>query len=192
MKRPDWLPTLAATMGMLLLAGGCSDTSTGTPNTATSVAPSTTSHGDPGPSMPSGSDNPFEGMVACDVLDTALDKLEDWDFPDGEYDKSGGPNGCGSTIPQKVSVGLTLQPGGTLDDFVDDPTKAYDGDIKGRPAVEERDGYEKGSCMLAMAVGPNDRAFLSVASADMSRDEGCNLVEDIARKVEPLLPGNYD
>lgn len=50
MKRPDWHSTLVAAMGMLLLAGGRSDTSAGTPNTATSVAPSTASHGDRGPS----------------------------------------------------------------------------------------------------------------------------------------------
>jgi len=78
-------------------------------------------------------------MVACDVFDTALNKLNHWDF-------------------------------------------------RGPSRRRRTDGYLDGSCMLAMVVGPNARALLSVTPGDMSRDEGCDLVEDIARKVEPLLP----
>lgn len=189
MKRPEWFITqLAVGTSVLLLIGGCSDTSAGQPNTTESAATSSKLHDKSSSPRTSHAENPFKGMVACDVFDKALDQMDERDFPDGEYDNSGGENGCRSTIPQDVSTGLTLQPGGTLEDFVDDPTKAYDGDIKGRRAVEERGEYDDGDCMLAMAVGPNDRAFISVSSGTMSPDEGCDLVEDIARKVEPLLP----
>ena len=179
MKRTNWLTKLGLNSIILLVIAGCSNSNSGHPSSAeraSSPSP-TAANSDPPSSRQGSSDNPFEGMVACDVLDTALSNLSDWDFPDGEYDKSGGDNGCRSGIPQKVSVGLTLQPDGTLEDFVDDPAKSYDGDVKGRPAMEERDGYEQGSCMLAMAVGANNRALLGVTSS-MTRDEGCDLVED--------------
>jgi len=185
MKQRDWLYVLGGSVAVAFAVAGCTDTNAGQPTTTST---STSSAGKSGSSTHGNSTDPFEGMVACDVFDKALDKMDDWDFPEGKYDSSGGDNGCGSTIPQKFSTGLTLQPGGTLEEFGDDPSKLYDGDIKGRTVVEKRDGYQKGSCMLAMAVGENDRALLSISTSSMSRDEGCDLLEDIARKVEPLLP----
>lgn len=188
MKRPDFLATIGVSLATLLAVAACSNSSVGEPSTAAPTATSSTPDSGATSSANSTPDDPFGDMVACDVFDKALAKMDDWDFPSGKYDESGGDNGCRSTIPQKVSAGLTLQPGGTLEDFGDDPTKLYHGDIKGRRAVEERDGYEEGSCMLVMAVGSNARTLLGVTTSSMSRDEGCDLVEDIARNVEPLLP----
>lgn len=188
MKQREWLATLGVSVAVLIAVGACSDTSGGEPNVAETTKTSLASNSNPSSRAERDAGNPFEGMVACDVFDKALDKIDDWDFPEGEPDDTAGDNGCGSAIPQKVSVGLTLQPGGTLKDFGDDPSKLYNGDIKGRSAVEKRDGYADGSCMLAMSVGANDRALLAVTSNTMSRDEGCDLVEDIARQVEPMLP----
>lgn len=174
----------------MLVVAGCSGTSAGDPNPAetNATSASTSSTGKSSTSANEDPQDPFKGLVACDLLDEALDQMDDWDFPSGEYDDSGGDNGCGSSIPQEASVGLTLQPGGTLDEFGDDPAKLYDGDIKGRAAVEQRDGYDEGSCSLVMAVGSNNRALVSIVSSKRTRSEACNVLENIARKVEPLLP----
>jgi hypothetical protein len=84
---------------------------------------------------------------------------------------------------------LALQNGQTIDQNIADPSKAFGGDLNGRPAIQVREGIgAKGDCMVKMEVKPNSRALVIINLRTGTTDEACRVSNDVATKIEPLLP----
>jgi hypothetical protein len=87
-----------------------------------------------------------------------------------------------------MDVGLFLQEGRTYDDNIADPSTARRGDVNGRPSIEEpAPPSTPGQCTITMAVAPSSRAILIVTSGT-DATAACQTAEDLATKLEPLLP----
>ncbi|MEU0533063.1 DUF3558 family protein [Amycolatopsis tolypomycina] len=136
--------------------------------------------------------DPFAGVSSCSILDQAL---AGQGFPKAEPLVANPKQGCRTTKPASgntpgVDVGLSLNPGRGYKENVGNPSQASEGNVNGRPAVLEREPENSpGQCDVWLEVKPNSRAFVLLASGtDTAR--ACQLVEDVAAKVEPLLPKN--
>jgi len=135
-------------------------------------------------------DNPFAGLSPCTVLDQAL---AGQDFPKAEPMVADKKNSCRSSKPTAgdtpgVDVGLSFQAGRGYKENVGNPSQASEGNVNGRPAVEEREPLNaKGQCDVWLEVKPNSRAFVLLASGSDTA-KSCQLVEAITAKIEPLLP----
>ena len=89
-----------------------------------------------------------------------------------------------------MDVVLSLQAGQNYRDNVGNPSQASEGKVNGRPAVEEREPeHSSGQCGVWLEVKPSSRALVLVSSGSDTAT-ACTQVEDIAAKVEPLLPKN--
>ncbi|MGW4520368.1 DUF3558 family protein [Amycolatopsis sp. NPDC004378] len=150
---------------------------------AGSTAPATTSGaGDP--------DNPFAHLSPCTIVDQALAGLG---FPKAEPTVADAKESCRASKPSSVStqgadVAVSLQPGRGYRDNVGNPSQASEGNVNGRPAVEERDPLNvTGQCGVWLEVKPSSRALVLVSSGS-DTSAACKLVEDVAAKVEPQLP----
>ncbi|MEV7096097.1 DUF3558 family protein [Amycolatopsis sp. NPDC051045] len=159
------------------------------------AAPSSQATGSTAPSTGSATadpDNPFSGVSSCSILDQAL---AGQGYPKAEPLVANPKQGCRTTKSASgntpgVDVGLSLNPGRGYKENVGNPTQASEGNVNGRPAVMEREPENSpGQCDVWLEVKPNSRAFVLLASgSDTAR--ACQLVEDVAAKVEPLLPKN--
>lgn len=130
--------------------------------------------------------NPFTGFKACELLDKAMAGMG---FPPSEVSIAGSNNGCQTSKPQVATYALYLQPSYPLGKFGDNPSKLHDGQINGRNAVLRREnGGSDGACDIAMAVPPADTAIVGL-QYNGSTDKACDLVKQLAKKIEPMLPG---
>ncbi|WP_244210945.1 DUF3558 family protein [Amycolatopsis kentuckyensis] len=153
--------------------------------------PSSSAANSPAPSTVA-SGSPFAGLNPCTMLDQAL---AGQDFPPAtptiaRSKESCGTNKLASGNTPGVDVALSLQAGQSYRDNVGNPSQASEGKVNGRPAVEEREPeHSSGQCGVWLDVKPQSRALVLVSSSsDTAR--ACQLVGDIAAKVEPLLPKN--
>ncbi|SFW61857.1 Protein of unknown function [Amycolatopsis australiensis] len=131
-------------------------------------------------------------MSSCAILDQAL---VGQGYPKAEPLVANPKQGCRTTKPASgdtpgVDVGLSLNPGRGYKENVGNPNQASEGNVNGRPAVLEREPENSpGQCDVWLEVKPNSRAFVLLASgSDTAR--ACQMVQEIAAKVEPLLPKN--
>lgn len=176
--------TAAPLAAVAALLAGCSDAPAGeampTGNAGSSISTSSSSAGN-------NHATPFAGMQACDLLDKALQSKE---LPPGEPDDIGSENGCQTNKPQVVSYRLDLMAEASLKKWGNDPNNLHDGQINGRPAVQEREikGVE-GSCGIAMKVPPKSVASVGIVGPNDNTKESCNLVTKVAEKIEAMLPG---
>jgi hypothetical protein len=136
--------------------------------------------------------DPFSGVSSCSILDQAL---AGQGYPKAEPLVANPKQGCRTTKPASgdtpgVDVGLSLNPGRGYKENVGNPSQASEGQVNGRPAVLEREPENSpGQCDVWLEVKPNSRAFVLLASGS-DTTKACQLVEDVAAKVEPLLPKN--
>ncbi|MEV4056596.1 DUF3558 family protein [Amycolatopsis sp. NPDC049688] len=156
--------------------GGQATPSSSVPATASPTA-------DPG--------NPFAGLNPCTMLDQAL---AGEGFPKAEPAVADPTHSCRTSKPTSgdtpgQDVGLVLQAGGNYKDNVNNPAQASDGKVNGRPAVEEQEPlHVAGQCAVRFQVR-DSRALLSISFGSDTAG-ACKKVEDVAPKVEPLLPKN--
>ena len=159
------------------------------------ATPSPQATGSTGPGTGSASadpNNPFSGMSSCSILDQAL---AGQGYPKAEPLVANPKQACRATKPTSgntpgVDVGLSLNPGRGYKENVGNPSQASEGKVNGRPAVLEREPENSaGQCNVWLEVKPNSRAFVLLASGTDTA-KACQMVEDIAAKVEPLLPKN--
>lgn len=164
-----------ATSGIALAA--CSPTTPGTPEPVSSS----------GAASSSNSPSVFGDLKACALMDKAL---TDQGFAASQPERAGGSNSCSAQKSGYGQVGLSLHDGLGIKDFPNfDPKKMFDGDVNGRKAVQIRDGVRgEGDCMIAMAVGDKNRAFVNAALNTGSTDEACDFAMSVAKKIEPSLP----
>ncbi len=88
-----------------------------------------------------------------------------------------------------MDIGLVLQAGGNYRDNVNNPSKASEGKVNDRPAIEEQEPLQaKGQCSIRFKVR-DSRALMSLAFGSDTA-AACKKIESLAPKVEPLLPKN--
>lgn len=135
-------------------------------------------------------DNPFAGLNPCTILDQALAGL---DFPKAVPTVADAKESCRASKPSTASsqgadVAVSLQPGLGYRDNVGNPSQASEGNVNGRPAIEEREPLNvTGQCGVWLEVKPSSRAQVLVASGGDTQ-ASCKLVEEVAPKVETQLP----
>ena len=137
-------------------------------------------------------DSPFTGFNQCTILDQAL---AGEGFPPAAPALVRSKETCDTQKPTSgntpgLTVGLSLQAGQNYKDNVGNPSQASEGKVNGRPAVEEREPQNSsGQCGVWMEVKPNSRALVLVSSGS-DTPTACQKVEDVAAKIEPMLPKN--
>ncbi|MBA0124193.1 DUF3558 family protein [Haloechinothrix sp. YIM 98757] len=130
--------------------------------------------------------DPFTDLAACDLLD---DILDDEDFPPGEKSSAGGKNACQSTKQGFGSVSVNLQAEYQYDEFTYDSDKIFPGEVNQRRAVQIRDALDAGrSCDVSMEIEPDSRAIVGANMRHGDTDDACGFVEELAERLEPLLP----
>ncbi|HWC55761.1 MAG TPA: DUF3558 family protein [Sphingomicrobium sp.] len=180
------VPVAFATLALALGLTACTSQVGGQANPSSVAAESTTQSSD----APS-ADNPFAGLNQCTIVDQAL---AGEGFPPATPSIARSKETCGtqklaSENTPGIVVGLSLQAGQNYKDTVG-KGQAAEGDVNGRPAIEEREPQNSsGQCGVWMEVKPNSRALVLV-SASTDTATACKTVEDVAAKIEPLLPKN--
>jgi hypothetical protein len=154
---------------------------------------SATTESTAGPSSGTASaDNPFAGFDQCAIVDKAV---AGEGFPPATPALARSKETCGtqklaSGDTPGIVVGLSLQARQNYKDNVGNPSQASEGNVNGRPAIEEREPQNSsGQCGVWMEVKPNSRALVLV-SASTDTATACKKVEEVAAKIEPLLPKN--
>jgi hypothetical protein len=174
----------------VLLAVGlssCTSQVGGQANPSSAVESATTSN-----SGTASADNPFAGFNQCTILDQAL---VGEGFPPAAPALVRSKETCDtqkltSGDTPGMTVGLSLQAGQNYKDNVGNPSQASEGKVNGRPAVEEREPLNSsGQCGVWLEVKPNSRALVLVSSGS-DTPTACKKVEEVAAKIEPLLPKN--
>lgn len=162
----------------------CTSTVGGQANpSSTDSTPSTSTAADPA--------NPFAGVDACTILDQAL---AGQGFPPGVPAVAAAEHSCRTSKPTSgdtpgIDLGLVLQAGGNYRDNVNNPDKASDGKVNGRPAIEEQEPLRaKGQCAIRFQVRDSRALFSLTFGSDTAA--ACKKIEELAPKVEPLLPKN--
>jgi hypothetical protein len=156
------------------------------------AAPSSTTAGATAPATNGTTGNPFTGLNPCTMLDQVL---AGEGFPQATPTLARSKESCGANKPTSgntpgVDVSLSLQAGQRYKDTVGNPGQASEGNVNGRPAVEEREPqHSSGQCGVWMEVKPDSRALVLVSSGSDTAT-ACQKVEDVAAKIEPLLPKN--
>lgn len=183
MKALTTIFTALATCILVVATTACATKSSGDPVSTNEPSDSLTS---PPRSTSQTSQNPFTGIQSCKLLNEALN---DFDFPEGERNDTAGPDGCQAQKLDYGVVGFSLQSGGTLADYPNDPSRAHRGNINGRPSIIESEGIgADGACGVAMEVPPQSRAIIEVTLQTGSTDEACDFVKDVGESIEPMLP----
>jgi hypothetical protein len=127
-------------------------------------------------------------MNPCTVLDQVL---AGQGYPAAVPTTADAKRSCVSTKQGYGEIGVLLQGGQTIDENITDPSKASTGDVNGRRAIQIRNGLGgSGACDVKMEVKPNSRALVMVTLRTETTDEACRLVNDVATRVEVLLPKN--
>ncbi|MEQ0565801.1 DUF3558 family protein [Amycolatopsis sp. NEAU-NG30] len=171
----------APVLGLGLAA--CTSEVAGQANPSTQVSATNSTTADPA--------DPFAGMSPCTILDQAFTGQN---LPRAEPAVADPQHSCRIAKPTSgdtpgVVVGLILQAGSDYKNNVNNPAKASDGNVNGRPAIEEQEPlHAKGQCAIRFKVG-SSRALLSVSFGGDTTG-ACKKVEEFAEKVEPLLPKN--
>jgi hypothetical protein len=128
-------------------------------------------------------------MKACPTLDKALSGQG---YSVAVPTTADAARTCGAekkTGDDSILVSLSLHAGQTINENIADPSKASTGTVNDRPAVQQREPIgAKGQCAIAMEVKPKSRASVSVTLTLGTTDQACADVNDIATKIEPLLP----
>ena len=171
------LPTVAAAA---ILLAGCNSSVGGTanPDPPSSSASRSTSA------------NPFSSRNQCALLDQILTGKG---FPKATPSVAQPQRSCTSQKPSAgtvrgMNVGLFLQEGRAYDDGVSNPGTARGGNVNKRPSIEQPEPLgTSGQCSITMAVAPQSRAILDVES-ESDTAGACQTAEDLATKLEPLLP----
>lgn len=154
---------------------------------------STDGQAKPAPSVPpvssaaassSAQADPFAGMKACDVLNQVL---QGTGMPPGEPERYGGDNGCQSNKPQEAAISLYLVPDRNYDDLNDSLETQHRGDVSGRPSIMIK-GQQRGGCDISMQVAGGSRAIIGVMRSVGTTEQACQMVEELAAKIDPLLP----
>lgn len=177
-------------LGTIAAAALCLTACTSQVGGQATPSPRTASTGPATGSASADPDNPFAGLSPCTVLDQAL---AGQGYPTAEPMVADKKNSCRSSKPTSgdtpgVDVGLSFQAGRGYKENVGNPGQASEGNVNGRPAVEEREPLNaKGQCDVWLEVKPRSRAFVLLASGSDTA-KSCQMVETIAAKIEPLLP----
>ncbi|WP_215541382.1 DUF3558 family protein [Amycolatopsis sp. CA-230715] len=164
---------LAATFA--LAAGGCSATIQGTPSTT--------------PSRPalSSEANPLAALKPCDLLGQMVQGLN---YPPVAPDIVNKELACSTRKSDGADIALLLNPGVP---FTEQPTNAGSsrpGNIHGRRALQMRDlGKVKGGCAVRLEVNPQANVVITAVS-DTAAEQDCQLVDQLATRLEPMLPKN--
>jgi hypothetical protein len=130
-------------------------------------------------------------MNPCTVLDQVL---AGEGFPQATPTLARSKESCGANKPTSgntpgVDVSLSLQAGQNYKDTVG-KGQAAEGNVNGRPAIEEREPQNSsGQCGVWMDVQPDSRALVLVSSGS-DTPTASKKVEEVAAKIEPLLPKN--
>jgi outer membrane protein assembly factor BamA len=128
-------------------------------------------------------------MKTCPTLDKALSGQG---YPLSTPTAADAKRSCATqkkTADEVIGVTLSLQAGQTINENIADPSKASTGTVNDRPAVQEREPIgAKRQCAIMMEVKPESRAAVSVTLSYGTTDQACVDVNDIATRVEPLLP----
>lgn len=178
---------LVASVALALTPTACTSQVGGQANPSSTVTESTSS-----PSSVGTADNPFVGFNQCTIVDQAV---AGEGFPPATPSLARSKETCGtqklaSGNTPGIVVGLSLQAGQNYRDNVGNPSQASEGKVNGRPAVEEREPeHSSGQCGVWMEVKQNSRALVLVSSSS-DTPTACKKVEEIAAKIEPLLPKN--
>jgi hypothetical protein len=179
-------PRALAALTLALSLTACTSQVGGQASPSSSAATSTA------PGTDSASASPFAGLNQCTVLDQALTGQG---FPRATPTVARAKDSCRTSKATAgdtpgVDVILSLQAGQNYRDNVGNPGQASEGKVNGRPAVEEREPeHSSGQCGVWLEVKPSSRALVLVSSGSDTAT-ACTQVEDIAAKVEPLLPKN--
>ncbi|GAB3135395.1 hypothetical protein GCM10027258_07810 [Amycolatopsis stemonae] len=143
------------------------------------------------PSTSSTASGPFAGLNPCTMIDQVL---AGEGFPPAAPTLARSKESCGSNKLTSgntpgMDVSVSLQAGQNYKDTVG-KGQAAEGDVNGRPAIEEREPQNSsGQCGVWMEVKPNSRALVLVSSGS-DTPTACKKVEDVAAKIERLLPKN--
>ncbi|WP_442860855.1 DUF3558 family protein [Amycolatopsis sp. CA-230715] len=161
---------LAATF--VLAAGGCSTAVQGTPTTAPSAPPTSVA-------------NPLASLKPCDLLEQVLQGL---DYPPVAPDIVNKKLACSTHKPDGSDVMLLLNPDIP---FTETPTNSGSskvGTVNGRRALQMSDlGKVKGGCAIRLEVKPQANALLTAVS-NTTAAEDCQLADQLATRLEPMLP----
>jgi hypothetical protein len=157
------------------------------------ATPSSPAAGTTAPATSTATADPFAALSPCTILDQVL---AGQGFPPATPTIASSKVTCHVTKATSgdtpgVDVGLSLQPGRGYKENVGNPSQASEGKVNGRPAVEEREPeHSSGQCGVWLEVKPLSRVLVLVSSSRSDTAAACTQVEEIAAKVEPLLPKN--
>lgn len=195
MTGPKRFLALAPLLALLLV--GCDETG-GIPSA------NPTQPGAPSQSAPNPTDaaDVFAGLDECEVLDAALDgegfepgKLDE-EFKSITFcnatklgDEPCTADSCEYDRMGVADVGMGFQ-SHALDELEVDKSKTHKGDVNGRDAllIKNPSGTREGACMVLIDVGESDYALTLVTLENRNTNEACDLVEQVAKRVEPQLP----
>jgi hypothetical protein len=129
----------------------------------------------------------LQGAEACGILEKALQGQSYEPVVDGTIAGIGG-NSC-TADAATTTVSLIMQTDAGIADIGGLPGKDPRPDkINGRSVVEMREtGGEPGDCVVLMDTGAHARASVT-AIVSGSTDEACATANDVANRVDPLLP----
>lgn len=183
------VPLVSAALVLTLALTACTSQVGGQANPSSSTSAVPTTNGattDPR--------DPFADLSPCSILDQVL-AGQGFGKAEAMVADTNTKLSCRASKPTAGNTpgsdaALILQPGRNYKDSVGNPSQASEGNVNGRPAVEEREPeHSSGQCGVWLEVKPSSRALVLV-SAGSDTPTACRQVEDIAAKVEPLLPKN--
>jgi len=172
-RTPRMVGLLAVVTATLALVA-CSSTVSGTPLPAPTVSPTHAT-----------AEDGLRSLEACAVLNQLL---AGQGFDPGE--RKTVRNECVATKLEYGALGIALDPQQSLGDLTGQLPESSHFDINGRNAVIGQPSGE-GSCEVGLEVGQRARAVViaSISREDL-RDQVCPAAQELATKLEPLLPGS--
>lgn len=195
MTGPRKFLALAPLLALLLM--GCDETG-GIPS-ANPTQPAAQSE----PPKPSEGGDVLSELDECDVLDAALegegyepgrlhDRFKTIDFCNATKlgDETCTADNCEYDRMGVADVGLGFQHR-AFDELDLDTSKTHKGDVNGRDALLIKNPAEEwgeGACMVLINVGKSDYAVTVVTLENRNTEQACDLVEQVAKRVEPQLP----
>lgn len=155
--------------------------------------------GNPGASPLSGSSSipssnvtaadPFAGLNLCALVDQGV---AGQGFPPAQVDPGiKSKRQCSTQKPEFAIVGLIVQVNVPYNSSQIAGAAIKTGTVNDRPAVQASGGTDDPSgCDIVMEVKPNSRATVSAGFSSGVVDDACTLAQQVATKIEPLLPKN--
>jgi hypothetical protein len=172
-------PVIVALLSLTAVAmSGCTSNVDGQPSTLTSPTPTSTST----------SQIPLSSLDSCTLLDEALSGQG---FPAGIPSIADPKQSCDTKKADYGGVALDLVNGKTIDQNGEDPSKVQAGDVNGRRSIRIIESLgSQGDCEIQMEVKPNSLAAIVASLRSGTTADACNFADNVAAKVEPLLPKN--